>query len=83
MGKRALQPLAAALKLIDSLSDSEKAVIYDYLRPERKVGKSKSPARPAGGRSSTRSGATSTTASTETPKVGEAAAAAGSSAGGD
>ena len=55
MSKRAITPLAAALKLVDQLSDGERQTLFDYLRPERKERpKSSSPAQGAGRRSSSK-----------------------------
>lgn len=68
--KPKLKPLAAALKLVDQLSDDEKLTLHDYLRPERKASKSPMPAQPAGGRSSRKPRAGGQGASTAAGKDG-------------
>ena len=74
MAKR-LQPLAQILRLVDSLNDSEREVLRDYLRPERKKA-GKSPAPAAGKKSSSlKNVRTDGTPNSGTPSVGEVVAA--------
>lgn len=81
MGKAKLQPLAQILKLVDLLNESDRLVLYDYLRPERARSKSKS-AQSAGGKSKQSGQQKEPAASSETGK-GDAGDAALGASGGD
>ena len=85
MSKRS-HPVAQVLRLIDSMSDTEKVIVRDYLRPERKVkaaGKSPSPALPARRKSSSGNAPQTATGASSGTGMVDAGNAQAASSGGD